>query len=114
VRSPPTNSPPSTNYELAARLRRAFDAATIARTDGRQRRLSTASTTRVAELATQRPLVVITNKPTPAGPRVLKAAGLLPFFEACTAPDTPPQRKPSPLLLASGGERDGRSACTAC
>jgi len=91
-------------YELAARLRRGFDAATMhapmagsAVFDGIHRA--------VAELARQRPLVVVTNKPTPLARAVLKAAELLPFFEAVHGADTPPQRKPSPLLLrqAAGG-----------
>jgi phosphoglycolate phosphatase len=86
------------NYELAARLRRGFDAATMhapmtgsAVFDGIH--------DAVAELAPQRPLVVVTNKPTPLARAVLKEAGLLRFFEAVHGADTPPQRKPSPLLL---------------
>jgi phosphoglycolate phosphatase len=86
-------------HELAARLRRGFDAATLhapmagsAVFDGIHRT--------VTELASQRPLVVVTNKPTPLARAVLKAAELLPFFEAVHGADTPRQRKPSPLLLS--------------
>jgi len=91
-------------YDLAERLRRGFDAATLRAPmtgcvvfDGIEHV--------VAELAAQRPLVVVTNKPTPLARAVLKEAGLLPFFEAVHGADTPPQRKPSPLLLrqAAGG-----------
>jgi phosphoglycolate phosphatase len=89
---------PHNSYELAARLRRGFDAATLEAPmagsgvfDGIEHV--------VAALALQRPLVVITNKPTALARAVLQQAGLLPFFEAVHGADTPPQRKPSPLLL---------------
>jgi phosphoglycolate phosphatase len=85
-------------YELAVRLRRGFDTATLHAPmlgnvvfDGIHRT--------VAELATQRPLVVVTNKPTPLARAVLQEAGLLRFFESVHGADTPLQRKPSPLLL---------------
>ena len=86
------------SYELAARLRCGFDAATLHAPmagcvvfDGIQRA--------VAELALQRPLVVVTNKPTVLARAVLKEAGLLSFFEAVHGADALPQRKPSPLLI---------------
>lgn len=53
------------------------------------------------------PLVVVTNKPTPLARAVLDAAELLPFFDAVHGADTPPQRKPSPLLLREASARLG-------
>jgi len=85
-------------YELAARLRRGFDAATL-RAPMAGSRVFDGIHAAVAELATQRPLVVITNKPTTLARAVLQEAGLLRFFEAVHGADTPQQRKPSPLLL---------------
>lgn len=92
--------------ELAARLRGGFDAATLldpmvgsAIFDGIPGVL--------AELALQRPLVVVTNKPTPLARAVLKTAELLPFFKAVHGADTLVQRKPSPLLLQQAAERLG-------
>jgi phosphoglycolate phosphatase len=89
---------PRDSYELAARLRRGFDAATLespmagsAVFDGIESTLT--------ELATRRPLLVITNKPTPLARAVLEDAGLLGFFAAVHGADTPAQRKPSPLML---------------
>ncbi|HEY9064651.1 MAG TPA: HAD family hydrolase, partial [Burkholderiaceae bacterium] len=85
-------------YELAVRLRSGFDAATLrAPMAGSAVFDGIAST--LAELAPQRPLVVITNKPTPLARAVLDEAGLLQFFEAVHGADSPLQRKPSPLLL---------------
>ena len=85
-------------YELAARLRQGFDAAMLHAPMTGSAVFNGIHDT-VAELALLRPLVVITNKPTPLARAVLQAAGLLPFFEAVHGADTPPQRKPSPLLL---------------
>ena len=91
-------------YDLAARLRRGFDAATLQSPMAGSGVFDGIHPT-VAELAAQRPLVVVTNKPTPLARAVLREAGLLRFFEAVHGADTPLQRKPSPLLLrqAAGG-----------
>ena len=83
---------------LSARLRQGFDAATL-RSPMAGSSVFDGIRETVAELARQRPLVVITNKPTPLARAVLDAAGLLPFFESVHGADTPAQRKPSPWLL---------------
>ena len=85
-------------YELAARLRRGFDAATLRAPMAGSAVFDGIHTT-VAELAQKRPLVVVTNKPTVLARAVLQEAGLLRFFEAVHGADMPLQRKPSPLLL---------------
>jgi phosphoglycolate phosphatase len=86
------------NYELAARLRRGFDAATLRAPMAGSAVFDGIEAT-VAELAQRRPLVVVTNKPTALARAVLQEAGLLRFFEAVHGADLPLQRKPSPLLL---------------
>ena len=83
---------------LAVRLRDGFDAATL-RSPMAGSRVFDGILEAVTELARHRPLVVITNKPTPLARAVLDAAGLLPFFESVHGADTPAQRKPSPWLL---------------
>jgi len=83
---------------LAARLRQGFDAATL-RSPMAGSSVFDGIRETVAELARQRPLVVITNKPTPLARAVLEEAGLLPFFESVHGADTLAQRKPSPWLL---------------
>ena len=85
-------------YELAAQLRRGFDAATL-RAPMAGSSVFDGIEPLVAALALQRPLVVVTNKPTLLARAVLHAAGLLRFFEAVHGADMPLQRKPSPLLL---------------
>jgi phosphoglycolate phosphatase len=85
-------------YELAARLRRGFDAATLRAPMAGSSVFDGIHAT-VAELAQKRPLVVVTNKPTVLARAVLQEAGLLRFFEAVHGADMPLQRKPSPLLL---------------
>jgi phosphoglycolate phosphatase len=85
-------------YELAARLRGGFDAATLRAPMAGSAVFDGIHAT-VAELTRQCPLVVITNKPTMLARAVLQAAGLLQFFEAVQGADTPLQRKPSPLML---------------
>jgi phosphoglycolate phosphatase len=86
------------NYELAARLRRGFDAATLRAPMAGSAVFDGIEAT-VAELAQRRPMVVVTNKPTALARAVLQEAGLLRFFEAVHGADLPLQRKPSPLLL---------------
>ena len=83
---------------LALRLRDGFDAATL-RSPMAGSRVFDGILETVTELARQRPLVVVTNKPTPLATAVLDAAGLLPLFEGVHGADTPAQRKPSPWLL---------------
>ena len=85
-------------YELAARLRHGFDAATLRAPMAGSVVFDGIHPT-LAELAAQRPLIVVTNKPTPLARAVLREAGLLRFFEAVHGADSPLQRKPSPLLL---------------
>jgi phosphoglycolate phosphatase len=89
--------------ELAARLRRGFDAATLRAPmsgsfvfDGIHRV--------VTHLAPRHPLVVITNKPTRLALAVLKEAGLLSHFAAVHGADTFPQRKPSPLMIQQAAD----------
>jgi len=89
---------PHDSYELAARLRRGFDAATL-RAPMAGSVVFDGILAVIGELAAQRPLVVITNKPTPLARAVLHEAGLLATFAAVHGADTPSQRKPSPLLL---------------
>lgn len=85
-------------YELAARLRRGFDAATLRDPMAGSVVFDGIHST-LAGLAPQRPLIVVTNKPTTLARAVLNEAGLLQFFEAVHGADSPLQRKPSPLLL---------------
>jgi len=89
---------PYDTYELAARLRRGFDDATL-RAPMAGSAVFDGIVGVLGELAAQRPLVVITNKPTPLARAVLDAAGLLASFAAVHGADMPLQRKPSPLLL---------------
>jgi len=94
------------SYELAARLRRGFDAATL-RSPMAGSRVFDGIAATLDEIAQQRPLIVITNKPTPLSRAVLHAAGLLRFFEALHLADMPLQRKPSPLLLRQAASAVG-------
>lgn len=89
---------------LRARLRRWFDAATLAAPlaggsvyPGIAEMLST--------LHRVLPLVVVTNKPTPLARAVLEAAGLTPYLSGVHGADTPAQRKPAPALLLAACER---------
>ena len=89
-----------------ARLRKAFDAATLAAP------LQSGSVFHgiaelVAGLARRLPLVVVTNKPTPLARAVLDAAGLLPFLTGVHGADAAAQRKPSPFLLLAAAHRLG-------
>jgi phosphoglycolate phosphatase len=83
---------------LALRLRHGFDAATL-RAPMAGSRVFDGILDLVTSLAKQRPLVVITNKPTPLARAVLHEAGLLPFFKSVHGADATAQRKPSPWLL---------------
>lgn len=83
---------------LAARLRRDFDAATL-RAPMAGSVVFSGIADAVCTLASSRPLVVVTNKPTPLACAVLKEAGLLAHFAAVHGADTPAQRKPAPLMI---------------
>ena len=92
--------------EFRARLRRGFDAATLA--------APLAGGTvypgildLVAGLHRLLPLVAVTNKPTPLARAVLDAAGVLPFLDGVHGADTPALRKPAPAMLLAASERLG-------
>lgn len=92
--------------EFRARLRRWFDAATLA--------APLAGGTvypgileLVSGLRRVLPMVAVTNKPTPLARAVLDAAGVLPFLEGVHGADTPALRKPAPAMLLAASERLG-------
>ena len=89
-----------------ARLRRGFDAATLA--------APLAGGTvypgildLVAGLRGLLPMVAVTNKPTPLARAVLDAAGVLPFLDGVHGADTPALRKPAPAMLLAASGRLG-------
>ena len=95
---------------LRARLRAAFDAATLSAPlahgvvyDGIELLL--------AELQDKLRLVVVTNKPSALARAVLSAAGLLPYFSAVHGADTRAQRKPAPLMLEAAALQLGLDQC---
>lgn len=95
--------------ELRLRLRRGFDAATLA--------APLAGGTvypgildLVAGLHRMLPMVAITNKPTALARAVLDAAGVLPFLDSVQGADTPALRKPAPAMLLAACERLGVAA----
>jgi phosphoglycolate phosphatase len=97
---------PDAPAELRARLRVAFDIATLSAPldhgavfDGIEPALR--------QLARRMPLVVVTNKPTALARAVLAAARLLPHLCDVHGADVPEQRKPSPLLLQAAARRLG-------
>ena len=88
---------------LRARLRRWFDAHTLAAP------LSLGQVYAgihplVLGLHGKLPMVVVTNKPTPLARAVLDAAGLLPFMAAVHGGDLASQRKPAPDLLLAAAQ----------
>lgn len=92
--------------DFCARLRRGFDAATLA--------APLAGGTvypgileLVAGLRRLLPMVAVTNKPTPLARAVLEAAGVLSFLEGVHGADTPALRKPAPAMLLAACERLG-------
>jgi phosphoglycolate phosphatase len=92
--------------EFRARLRRWFDAATLAAP------LAGGSVypgilEMVTGLRRVLPMVAVTNKPTPLARAVLDAAGVLPFLEGVHGADTPALRKPAPAMLLAACERLG-------
>lgn len=92
--------------EFRARLRRWFDAATLA--------APLAGGTvypgildLVSGLRRLLPMVAVTNKPTPLARAVLDAAGVLPFLDGVHGADAPALRKPAPAMLLAASERLG-------
>lgn len=92
--------------EFRARLRRWFDAATLA--------APLAGGTvypgildLVSGLRRLLPMVAVTNKPTPLARAVLDAAGVLPFLDGVHGADAPALRKPAPAMLLAACERLG-------
>lgn len=99
--SQPAAAAPAT---LAARLRRAFDRATL-QDPGAQGDPYPGVAALLLALSDAYPLAVVTNKPTPLARAVLDAAGLLGHFASVHGADTPAQRKPSPLLIQQAAQR---------
>ncbi len=92
--------------ELRARLRRWFDAATLAAplVGGT---VYPGILDLVAGLRHRLPMVAVTNKPTPLARAVLDAAGVLPYLDGVHGADTPALRKPAPAMLLAACERLG-------
>jgi phosphoglycolate phosphatase len=91
---------------LCIRLRRAFDAATLAAP------LAHGKVFRgIVELVTALhgvlPMVVVTNKPAPLARAVLDAASLLPFLAGVWGADDAAQRKPAPHSLLAAAQALG-------
>lgn len=91
---------------LQARLRKAFDAHTLA-APLRSGSVFHGIAELVAGLARTLPMVVVTNKPTRLARAVLDAAGLLPFLTGVYGADAQAQRKPAPYLLLAAAHRLG-------
>jgi phosphoglycolate phosphatase len=89
-----------------ARLRKTFDAATLA-APLQSGRVFHGIAELVAGLARRLPMVVVTNKPTALARAVLDAAGLLPFLSGVHGADAQAQRKPAPYLLLAAAHRLG-------
>jgi phosphoglycolate phosphatase len=100
---------PLNSYQLAERLRLGFDAATL-RDPMAGSRVYEGIADLLADLGASRPLVVVTNKPTPLARAVLAEAGLLHHFESVHGADMAAQRKPSPLLLRQAAATLGVAA----
>jgi len=91
---------------LRLRLRRAFDAVTLAaplQFGGVFEGIAEL----VAGLRRTLPMVVVTNKPTPLARAVLDAAGLLPAMAGVYGADAAAQRKPAPFLLQAAAHQLG-------
>jgi len=91
---------------LRARLRRWFDAATLAAPMAGGS-VCAGMGDLLAALHRVLPMVAVTNKPTPLARAVLDAAGLLPYLEGVHGADEPALRKPAPGLLLAACERLG-------
>lgn len=94
------------NDALHARLRRTFDAATLA-APLECGHVFEGIAALVAGLRRMLPMVVVTNKPTPLARAVLEAAGLLRAMAGVYGADTAAQRKPAPLLLQAAARQLG-------
>jgi phosphoglycolate phosphatase len=93
-----TKLAPLSSYQLAERLRKGFDAATL-RDPMAGSSVYAGIAELLADVGASRPLVVVTNKPTTLARAVLAEAGLLHHFESVHGADMAAQRKPSPLML---------------
>ncbi len=91
---------------LRARLRRWFDAATLAAPLAGGT-VYPGIAELLAALSRHLPLVAVTNKPTPLARAVLDAAGLLPYLQAVHGADEPALRKPAPAMLLAACARLG-------
>jgi len=91
---------------LRARLRRWFDAATLAAPLAGGA-VFPGIVDLVAGLSRVLPMVAVTNKPTPLARAVLDAAGLLPYLQGVHGADEPALRKPAPAMLLAACERLG-------
>ena len=85
---------------LRIRLRKAFDAATLA-APLKHGGVFEGIAELVEGLRRALPMVVVTNKPTPLARAVLDAAGLLQPMAGVFGADAAAQRKPAPFLLAA-------------
>lgn len=94
---------------LHARLRSDFDAATLAAPMGLGR-VYPGIRELLQALGAERPLAVVTNKPTELARAVLEAAGLLSFIRVVCGADRPALRKPAPAMLLAVAERLGVAA----
>ncbi len=83
---------------LRSRLRRDFDATTVAAPMGRGAVYPDMANT-LQKLHKSWPLIVVTNKPTELAGAVLEAAGLLQLFAGIYGADRPELRKPLPAML---------------
>jgi phosphoglycolate phosphatase len=90
--------------ELQQRLRRDFDAHTLA-APLEHGGLFPGIAQLLASLHGCLPMVVVTNKPGALARAVLDAAGLLRFTTAVLGADTPKQRKPAPDMLLDAARR---------
>ena len=91
---------------LHSRLRRDFDAATVAAPLDRGN-VYPGIQALLEALHGRLPMAVVTNKPTDLARAVLEAAGLLAFMETVSGADRPELRKPRPAMLLAIGERLG-------
>lgn len=89
--------------ERRARLRAAYDVAALAAPLDHGR-LFPGVTELLATLAAERPLAVVTNKPTHLARAVLDAAGIAHFFCSVHGADRRELRKPEPAMLFAAAE----------
>ncbi len=91
---------------LHSRLRSDFDAATLTAPMGLGS-VYPGIRELLEALYTDRPLAVVTNKPTELARAVLEAAGLLGFMRVVCGADRPALRKPAPAMLLAVADRLG-------